>query len=124
MTRRATTLLALAAAALGAAGAMAASAAQKPVLFIVQLESELAHEDVVAIMRQRAPEFRAIKGLKQKHYLHDAPNQRYAGVYEFKSQADLEAYLRSDLRKTIGQAYKVKGLPSTQSWEVLLRLRE
>jgi hypothetical protein len=111
--------------ALFAAGAATgwAQGSPAPVLFIVQLQSEAPHAEVVATMQQRAPEFRAIPGLSQKHYLHDPEAKRYAGVYLFRSQKELDQYLGSELRKSLGGAYKVKGAPEGRRWELLFSLR-
>jgi heme-degrading monooxygenase HmoA len=97
--------------------------ASEPVVLVVQLESEAAHEDVVATMERRAAEFRALPGLSQKYYLHEPGTKRYGAVYVFRSQADLDAYLKSDLRKSLGAAYKVKGAPDAKPWQVLFTLR-
>lgn len=108
----------------GAGVLHAKSAPAVPVVFVVQLESDLPHDQVVAIMKERAPEFRALPGLIQKHYLYDPTTKVYSGVYEFRSQQDLESYLASDLRKSLGAAYRVKGAPATRRWELITRLRD
>lgn len=100
-----------------------AHASSEPVALVVQLESDAPHEEVVATMERRAAEFRALPGLSQKYYLHEPGTKRYGAVYLFRSQADLDAYVKSDLRKSLGAAYKVKGAPDAKPWKVLFTLR-
>ena len=41
-------------------------------ILLVRFRSSLSLEEVARIMEERAPEFRALTGLQQKYYLHDA----------------------------------------------------
>jgi hypothetical protein len=40
-------------------------------ILTVKFRSALSHEEVLSIMEERAPEFRALPGLVQKYYGHE-----------------------------------------------------
>ena len=46
----------------------------------VRMKSRLGHDEIVEIMKQRAPEFRALEGLEQKYYLHDPESGENGGA--------------------------------------------
>lgn len=94
------------------------------IIQIVSFESELPEEEVVAVARERAGEFRALKGLVQKYYVKLAEPNRYGGVYLWDSMESLSAYRESDLAAGIPQAYKVKGTPTVEILDTLFQLRE
>nr|NIP60342.1 hypothetical protein [Gemmatimonadota bacterium]NIT87496.1 hypothetical protein [Gemmatimonadota bacterium]NIU31365.1 hypothetical protein [Gemmatimonadota bacterium]NIV61717.1 hypothetical protein [Gemmatimonadota bacterium]NIW64431.1 hypothetical protein [Gemmatimonadota bacterium] len=54
---------------------------QPALVLLVRLRSSLPRDEVVRVMRERMPEFRAIEGLQQKYYLEDARSGEYAGLY-------------------------------------------
>ena len=90
----------------------------------VQFETPLSEEEVMAVAKERAPEFRAIPDLVQKFYLKlDKPNH-YGGFYIWKSREAMLAYRESELAKSIPSAYKVVGTPVVDVHEVLFPLRE
>jgi quinol monooxygenase YgiN len=90
----------------------------------VQFETSLSEKEVLAIAKERAPQFRAIPDLVQKYYLKlDKPNH-YGGFYIWKSRAAMLAYRESELAKTIAAAYKVVGAPDVDIHEILFELRD
>lgn len=90
----------------------------------VQFETPLSEEDVMAVAKERAPEFRAIPDLVQKFYLKlDKPNH-YGGFYIWKSREAMLAFRETELAKSIPSAYKVVGTPVVDIHEVLFPLRE
>ena len=89
----------------------------------VRLRSKLSHDEVVAIMKERAPEFRALEGLEQKYYLHDPETGDYGGFYVWRSLDDALAYLASDLAATIAAAYECVAPPEVTVHEILMPLR-
>jgi heme-degrading monooxygenase HmoA len=96
-----------------------------PVLIVlVRLRSSLPRDEVLRIMNERMPEFRAIEGLEQKYYLEDPQSGEYGGLYLWRSQADLAEFNESELRATIGAAYGVEGAPRVEIYSVLTPLRD
>jgi hypothetical protein len=90
----------------------------------VQFETSLSEKEVLAIAKERAPQFRSIPDLVQKFYLKlDKPNH-YGGFYVWKSRAAMLAYRESELARTIAAAYRVVGAPDVEVHEMLFQLRD
>ena len=94
------------------------------VVLHVRFKSSLSLDEVMKVVKERAPEFRALAGLQQKYYLHDAASGEYAGLYLWESPQALAAYRDSELRATIAKAYKTQGEPRVEVYKVLMPLRE
>lgn len=88
----------------------------------VRFRSELSFEEIAAIVEERAPEFEALAGLRQKYYLHDGAGS-YAGLYVWDSMEALEAFRNSELRATIGRAYQAVAEPDVEVFRVFKILR-
>jgi len=93
-------------------------------VLLVKFRSSLPLDEVKKIVDERAPEFRALAGLRQKYYLRDAATGEYAGLYLWDSAADLAAYRDSELRASITAAYQTVGEPRIEVFEVVKALRE
>lgn len=91
---------------------------------LVQLTSELSHDEIVKIMKARAPEFRAIDGLIQKYYLKATGPGEYGGFYLWRSLDDVAQYRESELAASIASAYRGVGDPSVTVFEVVMPLRD
>ena len=91
---------------------------------LVRLKSELDHDDIVRIMKERAPEFRALEGLEQKYYLEGPEPGEYGGFYLWRSLDDLVQYRESELAATIAAAYQGVGTPSIDVFRVEMPLRD
>jgi heme-degrading monooxygenase HmoA len=92
-------------------------------VLLVRLESRLPSEQVRSVMEERAPEFRALEGLRQKYYLQDAKTGEYAGLYLWDSAEALDAYRESELRASIAEAYQAEGAPKIEVYRVMEALR-
>ncbi len=90
----------------------------------VTMKSQLDHDEIVAIMEERAPEFRALEGLEQKYYLHNPETGEYGGFYVWRSIADVAEYRDSDLAASIASAYKGVAAPEVTVYEIVMPLRE
>lgn len=93
-------------------------------LVLVRLRSSLPHDEIMTVMRERMPEFRAIEGLQQKYYLEDARAGEYAGLYLWRSRDDLAEFNESELRASIAEAYGVEGEPRVEIYSVITPLRD
>ena len=91
---------------------------------LVRLRTELEHDEIVRIMKERAPEFRALEGLEQKYYLHDPESGEYGGFYLWRSLDDVAQYRASDLAASIASAYQGVGAPRVEVFEVVMPLRD
>jgi heme-degrading monooxygenase HmoA len=93
-------------------------------LLLVRLRSSLPRDEVLTVMRERMPEFRAIEGLQQKYYLEDAQTGEFAGLYLWRSRDDLAEFNESELRASIAEAYGVEGQPRVEVYSVITPLRD
>lgn len=97
---------------------------QPTLVLLVRLRSSLPRDEVLRVMEERMPEFRAIEGLQQKYYLEDPQSGEYAGLYLWRSPGDLAAYKESELRASIAAAYGAEGEPRIEVYSVLAPLRD
>ena len=93
------------------------------VVFIT-FESQLSSEELDVALRERAKKFRQMDGLVQKYYLQDEESGLVSGFYMFDSEASRDAFLASDLRTTIREAYAVTGEPEVETFHLLFPLHE
>jgi len=59
---------------------------------------------------EEAPAFADIPGLISKTWLADPASNTYGGVYTFGDQASVDAYLASDLFRSIGETPGLAGI--------------
>jgi heme-degrading monooxygenase HmoA len=90
----------------------------------VRFRSKLPFNEVMKIVEERAPEFRALAGLQQKYYLQDPATGELAGLYLWESQEALTAYRESELRASIAEAYQAEGEPRVEVYRVVKTLRD
>lgn len=91
---------------------------------LVRLKSDLDRDEIVRIMKQRAPEFRALDGLEQKYYLESTPPGEYGGFYLWRSLDDVVSYRESELAASIATAYRCVGTPTIDVFKVVMALRD
>ena len=93
------------------------------VLLVVRFKSALATDELERRYKERLPEFRNLPGLLQKYYIHDPASDEWGGIYLWDSQASLNDYLASDLRKSIPDVYEIVGAPRVETHPVADVLR-
>ena len=93
------------------------------VLLIVRFKTSLSPDELEKRYKERLPDFRALPGLLQKYYLHDPSSDEWGGFYVWDSQASLDEYLVSDLRKSIPETYQIVGAPRIETATVFDILR-
>ena len=98
--------------------------AQPTYAVLVRLKSELDRDEIERIMKERAPEFRALEGLEQKYYLEGPEPGEYGGFYLWRSLDDVVQYRESELAATIAAAYQGVGAPSVDVFRVVMPLRD
>jgi len=92
-------------------------------LVVGGLRSDLTYEELEKRYRERMPEFREVPGLVQKYYAYDGDTKEWAGIYLWEDEASLDAYLASDLRKSIPAAYELTAPPRIQRFPLVDVLR-
>ena len=90
---------------------------------IVRFKSALSDEKVVETYKDRAPRYRALKGLAQKYYLRYPDTGEYGAVYVWESEEAMKEFRDSELGRTISSAYQVQGTPNITTAEVADTLR-
>lgn len=93
------------------------------VLLFVKFKSKLTTDEVERRYKDRLPQFRDVPGLLQKYYLQDSATGEWGGLYLWDSQESLDAFLASDLRKTIPETYEFAAPPRIETINVVDVLR-
>ena len=92
-------------------------------LLLVKFRSKLAESDVLRLLEERLPLFRAVPGLVQKYYAREAATGEWCGVYIFESEESLLQYRASELARSIPPTYQLDGPPRVEILEMLFPLR-
>lgn len=90
------------------------------IIQIVRFKSGLSDEQVLKMYEARAPQYRAMKELKQKYYLRFLETDEHGAVYLWESEAAMKAFRESELGQTISTAYEVQGTPDVIMAEVVM----
>ncbi|MCT8970949.1 YdhR family protein [Microbaculum marinisediminis] len=93
-------------------------------IVFVKFKSPLNLDEVTAVAKDRADEFRALSGLIQKYYVQDAVSGEFGGVYLWESPEAFDEYRQSELRASIGTAYQTIGEPRVEVLKVIMPLRD
>ncbi len=93
------------------------------ILQIIKLKSSLPEKELLIRAKERQPQFEAIPGLLQKHYVKTGQPDQYGGIYIWDSQESLNAYRESDLAKSIPEAYEIIEAPDIEIMDILFQLR-
>jgi quinol monooxygenase YgiN len=68
---------------------------------VVTFKTDASQEAFTAAMEENAPVFADVDGLLAKIWIVDPESKTYGGIYLFRDRAALDAYLESDLFKSI-----------------------
>ena len=93
------------------------------ILQIIKLKSNLPEEELLIKAKEREFQFIDIPGLLQKYYVKTSQAGQYGGIYIWESQESLNAYLTSDLAKSIPEAYEIVEAPSIEIMDIIFQLR-
>jgi heme-degrading monooxygenase HmoA len=92
-------------------------------LIVRGMKSDLPRSELERRVKERMPQFRDMPGLIQKYYSYDESTAEWAGIYLWDSEESLQAYLESDLRKTIQEAYELTTTPRVERFPLIEVLR-
>lgn len=93
------------------------------IIQFVRFKSELSRDHAEKVMKERAPQFRAIPGLIQKFYGVEKDTGEFAGIYFWDSEESIDEFRQSELARTIPVAYKAAGTPEIDLFDVIYTLR-
>ena len=90
---------------------------------VVKYKTGLSDAEAAKTIAQRAPQYKALPGLRQKLYIREPKTGEYGGVYVWDDEDSMRAFRESDLAGTIPAAYRVEGEPRVEVFEVVSVLR-
>ena len=93
------------------------------IIMTVTFKSNLSHEEILAAMEERLPDYRATPGLVEKYYGHDQKTGAYTGVLVWESQEALLAFKETELAKTVADAYQAAEPLRIEVYDVFRTLR-
>lgn len=93
------------------------------IIQFVKFKSGLSDAAVQRVMKERAPQFRALPGLVQKYYGHEVQTGEFTGIYLWDSEESLHQFQKTELARTIPVAYKVESTPRIEFFDVMFPLR-
>ena len=93
------------------------------IIMLARFKSSLPDAEVLRIMHDRAPSFRALPGLVQKNYIKDRETGEHGGMYFWDSDKSMAEYKKSELTTTIAEAYQTVGPPRVEIMDLLFPLR-
>ncbi|MFW9842202.1 MAG: YdhR family protein [Candidatus Thorarchaeota archaeon] len=94
------------------------------IIQVVKIKSGLSDAEVARVMKERAPQFRALPGLVQKYYGYEKNTGEFTGIYLWDTEESISDFRQSELAQTIPAAYEAQGSPRIEFFEVLFQLRE
>ena len=90
---------------------------------VVKFKTGLSDDEVAQTIAERAPQYEALPGLRQKLYIREQATGEYGGIYLWEDQDSMREFRESDLAATIPEAYRVEGEPRVEIFEVVSVLR-
>ena len=90
---------------------------------VVKYKTGLSDDEVAQTIADRAPQYEALPGLRQKLYIREQATGAYGGIYLWEDEDSMREFRESDLAGTIPAAYRVEGEPRVEVFEVVSVLR-
>jgi heme-degrading monooxygenase HmoA len=90
---------------------------------VVKYRTGLSDAAAAKTIAQRAPQYEALSGLRQKLYIREPETGEYGGIYVWEDEDSMREFRESDLAATIPKAYRVEGDPRVEVFEVVSVLR-
>ena len=93
------------------------------IIRFVKFTSALSDSEVLKLYDQCAPQYCQMPGLLQKYYVKDKQTGEHGAVYLWDTMESMEAFQRSDLSRSITEAYKIIGQPRIEVMDLVYTLR-
>ena len=90
---------------------------------VVKYKTGLSDAEAAKTIAQRAPQYEALSGLRQKLYIRELETGEYGGIYVWEDEDSMGEFRESDLAATIPEAYRVEGAPRVEIFELVSVLR-
>jgi heme-degrading monooxygenase HmoA len=90
---------------------------------LVKYKTGLSDAEAAKTIAQRASQYEALPGLRQKLYIREPGTGEYGGIYVWEDEDSMREFRESDLAATIPEAYRVEGDPRVEVFEVVSVLR-
>jgi heme-degrading monooxygenase HmoA len=90
---------------------------------VVKYKTGLSDGEAAETIAERAPQYEALPGLRQKLYIKEQGTGEYGGIYLWEDEDSMRRFRESDLAATIPEAYRVVGEPRVEVFEVVSILR-
>jgi heme-degrading monooxygenase HmoA len=90
---------------------------------VVKYKTGLSDAEAAKTIAQRASQYEALPGLRQKLYIREPGTGEYGGIYVWEDEDSMREFRESDLAATIPEAYRVEGDPRVEVFEVVSVLR-
>ncbi|MGH2984254.1 MAG: YdhR family protein [Solirubrobacterales bacterium] len=90
---------------------------------VVKYKTGLSDDEAAQTIAERAPQYEALPGLRQKLYIREQGTGDYGGIYIWEDEDSMREFRESDLAATIPEAYRVEGEPRVEIFEVVSVLR-
>ena len=74
------------------------------IIQIVRFKTDLSEDEIRRIAENRAPQYRALPGLRQKYYAYERQTGEFAGIYLWDSLEALQEFRQSELARSIPAA--------------------
>lgn len=91
---------------------------------LTRFKSALSDAEVMQLMKDRAPQFRAVAGLIQKYYIKDEKTGEHGAVYVWESEAAMLAFRETPLAQSMSDVYQIEGAKRVEILEVTQVLRD
>ncbi len=90
---------------------------------LVKYKTGLSDEEAAKTIAERAPQYEALPGLRQKLYIREQGTGEYGGIYVWEDEDSMREFRQSDLAASIPDAYRVEGEPRVEIFDVVSILR-
>jgi heme-degrading monooxygenase HmoA len=90
---------------------------------LVKYKTGLSDEEAAKTIAERAPQYEALPGLRQKLYIREQGTGEYGGIYVWEDEDSMREFRQSDLAASIPDAYRVEGEPRVEIFNVVSILR-
>jgi len=82
---------------------------------VVKYKTGLSDGEAAQTIAERAPQYEALPGLRQKLYIREQGTGEYGGIYIWEDEDSMREFRESDLAATIPDAYRSRASRGSRS---------